>query len=69
MTLVASWSDTTSFAVDEWLMFDDENVSMVTSEDILKLSGGGLSLACRSLHSLQCLVCLLSRITLSSVVI
>ena len=28
-------------AVDEWLMFDDENVSMVTSEDILKLSGGG----------------------------
>lgn len=26
---------------DEWLMFDDENVSMVTSEDILKLSGGG----------------------------
>jgi len=22
-------------------MFDDENVSMVTSEDILKLSGGG----------------------------
>jgi len=23
-------------------MFDDENVSMVTSEDILKLSGGGL---------------------------
>ena len=29
--------------VDEWLMFDDENVSMVTSEDILKLSGGGQS--------------------------
>jgi len=27
--------------VDEWLMFDDENVSMVTSEDILRLSGGG----------------------------
>ena len=28
--------------VDEWLMFDDENVSMIASEDILKLSGGGL---------------------------
>ena len=27
--------------LDEWMMFDDENVSMVTSEDILKLSGGG----------------------------
>jgi len=26
---------------DEWLMFDDENVSPVTTEDILKLSGGG----------------------------
>jgi len=26
---------------DEWLMFDDDNVSAVTSEDILKLSGGG----------------------------
>lgn len=26
---------------DEWMMFDDENVSVVTSEDILKLSGGG----------------------------
>jgi ubiquitin carboxyl-terminal hydrolase 14 len=26
---------------DEWLMFDDENVSAVTSEDILRLSGGG----------------------------
>lgn len=26
---------------DEWLMFDDENVSMVSSEDILRLSGGG----------------------------
>ena len=27
--------------VDEWLMFDDDNVTAVTSEDILKLSGGG----------------------------
>lgn len=26
---------------DEWLMFDDDNVSPVTSEDILRLSGGG----------------------------
>lgn len=26
---------------DEWLMFDDDNVTPVTSEDILKLSGGG----------------------------
>lgn len=29
---------------DEWLMFDDENVTAVTSDDILKLSGGGLLL-------------------------
>ena len=28
---------------DEWLMFDDENVNPVTTEDILKLSGGGRS--------------------------
>ncbi|CAL1538000.1 unnamed protein product [Lymnaea stagnalis] len=26
---------------DEWLMFDDDRVTAVTSEDILKLSGGG----------------------------
>ena len=26
---------------DDWLMFDDENVTGVTSEDVLKLSGGG----------------------------
>jgi len=26
---------------DEWLMFDDDNVSAVATEDILKLSGGG----------------------------
>lgn len=26
---------------DEWLMFDDDNVSPVFSEDVLKLSGGG----------------------------
>ncbi len=25
----------------EWLMFDDENVTPVTEEDVLKLSGGG----------------------------
>ena len=29
------------FFTDEWLMFDDDKVSAVTSEDILKLSGGG----------------------------
>ena len=27
--------------IDEWLMFDDENVTPVTEEDVLKLSGGG----------------------------
>lgn len=27
--------------IDEWLMFDDDNVTPVTSEDVLKLSGGG----------------------------
>ena len=26
---------------DDWLMFDDENVTGITSEDVLKLSGGG----------------------------
>lgn len=26
---------------DDWLMFDDDDVSAVKSEDILKLSGGG----------------------------
>lgn len=26
---------------DEWYMFDDDNVSCVTAEDVLKLSGGG----------------------------
>lgn len=26
---------------DEWLMFDDDNVTAITSEDVLKLSGGG----------------------------
>lgn len=26
---------------DDWLMFDDENVTGVTEEDVLKLSGGG----------------------------
>lgn len=35
----------TLFFLDEWLMFDDENVTAVTSEDILKLSGGGSLLA------------------------
>lgn len=28
---------------DDWLMFDDDDVVMKTSEDILKLSGGGKS--------------------------
>lgn len=28
---------------DDWLMFDDDDVTMVKSEDILKLSGGGMS--------------------------
>jgi hypothetical protein len=27
--------------VDEWIMFDDENVTPVTEEDVMKLSGGG----------------------------
>lgn len=29
------------FVVDEWLMFDDDRVAPVPSEDILRLSGGG----------------------------
>ena len=27
--------------LDEWLMFDDENVTPVLEEDVMKLSGGG----------------------------
>lgn len=30
-----------SLSPDEWLMFDDDEVSPVSSEDILRLSGGG----------------------------
>ena len=26
---------------DDWLMFDDDNVTPISSEDVLKLSGGG----------------------------
>ena len=26
---------------DEWLMFDDDNVNPVSSEDVRRLSGGG----------------------------
>lgn len=29
------------FFADEWVKFDDDKVSVVTPEDILKLSGGG----------------------------
>ena len=29
---------------DEWYMFDDDNVTCVTAEDVLKLSGGGNSI-------------------------
>lgn len=29
---------------DDWLMFDDENVTPITSEDVLKLSGGGIQI-------------------------
>ena len=28
--------------LDEWVMFDDDEVTGITSEDILKLSGGGM---------------------------
>lgn len=38
----------TFFVLGEWLMFDDDNVTAVTDEDVLKLSGGGL-LKCKSL--------------------
>ena len=31
----------TSFDLDEWLMFDDENVTPISEEDVMKLSGGG----------------------------
>ena len=30
-----------SFFTDDWVMFDDDKVHPVTSEDVLKLSGGG----------------------------
>ena len=28
-------------SLDEWLMFDDDNVTPIKSEDVLRLSGGG----------------------------
>lgn len=31
----------TSLSLDEWIKFDDDKVSIVTPEDILRLSGGG----------------------------
>ena len=36
---------------DEWYMFDDDNVTCVTAEDVLKLSGGGNSINHTSLLS------------------
>lgn len=30
-----------SSTLDEWIKFDDDKVSIVTPEDILRLSGGG----------------------------
>lgn len=30
-----------SCSLDEWIKFDDDKVSIVTPEDILRLSGGG----------------------------
>lgn len=30
------------FISDEWFKYDDDDVSMVTDEDIKKLSGGGI---------------------------
>ena len=27
---------------DDWFKFDDDTVSVVTSEDVLKLDGGGM---------------------------
>ena len=34
-------SATLCLVTDEWLMFDDDRVTAVPAEDILKLSGGG----------------------------
>jgi len=51
--------------IDEWLMFDDENVSMVTSEDILRLSGGGHTF----IHWLQTFVILTYNVSAWSSVI
>ena len=28
---------------DDWFMYDDENVTPVSAEDVLRLSGGGMS--------------------------
>ena len=44
---------------DEWLMFDDENVTAVETEDIMKLSGGGMRMSV-SLSVSVCLCCLSS---------
>lgn len=34
-------NDPLVFLADEWIKFDDDKVSIVTPEDILRLSGGG----------------------------
>ncbi len=33
------------FILDEWVMCDDENVNPVTTQEILKLSGGGIHIS------------------------
>ena len=32
---------TTNLKIGHWVKYDDDDVSMVTEEEILKLSGGG----------------------------
>ena len=36
-----TWSHHLFVFSDDWIKFDDDNVSPVLSEDVLKLSGGG----------------------------
>lgn len=39
--LILSAHTFSSSLLDEWFKFDDDKVSVVTAEDILRLSGGG----------------------------
>ena len=42
---------------DEWIKLDDDKVSVVTEEDILKLSGGGVCVRCACVNECVLAIC------------